>query len=146
MTSPRMREQLTERHEALVIQLAGVLLPGGEREPSATDVLRDGEWLRRAIAAHPPLATDLTAACAVAERIDGTPDAVARALFNDHPTEFECIALAVSAAYYMAPEVHASIGWPGQVRRYASALEAADDLDDGILNPMFESPPLHRQV
>lgn len=138
--------QLSPEHERFLVNLAGVLLPGDAQGPSAADVLRDGLWLHRAIAADPPLAERLVRACDSALQIGGSAEVIARTLFDEHPSEFEPVALAISSAYFMAPEVHASLGWPGQVRRFAGTLEAAEDLDDEIFGPMLESPPRYREV
>lgn len=137
---------LDEHQKALLVDLAGVLLPGTDRDPGAADVLKAGDWLQRAIAAHRPLQTDIGPALAVASLLEGPPETVARTLFTEHPAEFETLSLAISGAYYMVPEVHAALGWQGQTRRFASALEAADDLDDEIFGPMLESPSRYRTV
>ena len=60
------------------------------------------------------------------------------------PSALATIGLVASSAYYIAPEVHAALGYPGQQSRPATAEEEDDYLVDGLLQPVIDRGPVYR--
>jgi hypothetical protein len=50
------------------------------------------------------------------------------------------------AAYLMIPEVRTAIGYPGQRRHHPQFDEAANQITDGILDPVVERGPVYTPV
>ncbi|MCX4816495.1 hypothetical protein OG601_38470 [Streptomyces sp. NBC_01239] len=133
---------LTSAQSATLLALAAAVIPAGASEPAADAVLADGHWLGRAFAAEPRLEALVAHAC---DRLrDQDPLPALRSLASRHPAEFDALTTAVTGAYYMAPEVRAAIGYPGQIRRPAALTEAADDLEDDLIAPLLASGPRYR--
>ncbi|MGW0877497.1 hypothetical protein ACWD3Z_44615 [Streptomyces sp. NPDC002740] len=133
---------LTSVQSATLLALAGAIIPAGAREPAADAVLANGHWLGRGFAAEPQLEAVVAQAC---DRLrDEDPVPALRSLAAEHPTEFYALTTAVAGSYYMAPEVRAAIGYPGQIRRPAGLTEAVDDLEDDLIAPMLAGEPRYR--
>lgn len=136
--------RLTAEQRTTLLALSGALIPAGDREPAADEVLADGRYLERGFAAEPDLEQAVARAC---DRVGAQdPSAALRSMAEQDPALFEALTTLVAGAYYMAPEVRAAIGYPGQVPRPAGLTEAADELDEELIAPMAESAPRYRRV
>jgi hypothetical protein len=67
-----------------------------------------------------------------------------RALSAENPIAFEPLSSVLAGAYLMVPEIQAYVGYPGQGRNPASPTQIADELDDGLLDPVVGRGPIYR--
>jgi hypothetical protein len=44
----------------------------------------------------------------------------------------------------MVPEIQAHVGYPGQGRHPAAPTQIADELGDGLLDPVIDRGPIYR--
>ncbi|MCB1378545.1 MAG: hypothetical protein KDK89_09300 [Alphaproteobacteria bacterium] len=61
-----------------------------------------------------------------------------------HPVAFETLALLTSGAYVMAPEVLEILGYPVDRRNPAGPMDAADEYEAGILEPVINRGTFYR--
>ncbi len=61
-----------------------------------------------------------------------------RALHAEQPEQFQALSAVVAGAWLLIPAVRARIGYPGQRRDPARLEEAADQISDGILDPVLD--------
>jgi hypothetical protein len=66
-----------------------------------------------------------------------------RALHADQPRQFQALSAVVAGAWLLVPAVRARIGYPGQRRDPARLEEAADQISDGILDPVLARGPIY---
>lgn len=110
-------------------RLADQLIPGESGMPSASEAGAVGEYLDAVLAARPDLQAPLAAVTALDR--DGDPEG------------FAAITAAVTAAYYMNPEVAARVGYAGQ-RAIPFDPDHRDYLEDGLLDSVRSRPPVYR--
>lgn len=67
-----------------------------------------------------------------------------RALSVKDPSAFEPLSSVLAGAYLMIPEIQAYVGYPGQGRNPAPPTQIADELEDGLLDPVIERGPIYR--
>lgn len=82
----------------------------------------------------------------VIRRGTDAPDAAEwlRALSVEDPAAFEPLSSVLAGAYLMIPEIQAYVGYPGQGRNPAPPTQIADELEDGLLDPVIERGPIYR--
>lgn len=116
--------------------LADALLPGSEKSPAATD-LEDFEQLvsQAANALRGEIAGIRSAIEALPSSI--TRDSVAR-FSESSPKAFELVSLVLVGAYFMAASVKSVLGLPTGPRYAPSRMQIADELEDGLLDPVME--------
>ena len=73
------------------------------------------------------------------------PGREARRLHEEEPDAFSALSQIVSGAYYMNLKVRKRIGYPGQGNRKPFEDEADYDLRDGLLDPVIDRGPIHKQ-
>jgi hypothetical protein len=66
-----------------------------------------------------------------------------RRLAEDPESGFEELSTVLAGAYLMDPGVREAIGYPGQAQRQARFDEAAEQIMDGILEPVIERGPIY---
>jgi hypothetical protein len=124
--------------------IADVLIPAAGDNPAATAEPDYDAWLIRAVNARADAFDPITAVLA---RLDGaSPDAIdqaLRALHAGQPGQFQALSAVVAGAWLLVPAVRARIGYPGQKRDPARLEEAADQLSDGILDPVIARGPIY---
>jgi hypothetical protein len=121
------------------VRVADVLIParGEDLPPSATPDY--ALHLDRALAARDDAFESVTdAATRLAACDDDALDAELRALHAAGDTTFQALSAVVCGAYLTVPEVRARIGYPGQENRPAPFDQAAEEIMDGILDPVIE--------
>ncbi len=130
---------LAADERSALVRIADALIParGDDTAPSATpDYARH---LDRALAAR---GGDFDAVLGAAAELAGVDDAALldrlRALHASRDPAFEALSAIVCGAYLTVPEVRARIGYPGQVHRPAPFDQAAEEIMDGILDPVLE--------
>jgi hypothetical protein len=105
------------------------------------------DWLDRALAAR---SEAFLTAVALAQRFACTPTEellgeLKRFSVAD-PDGFHLLSSVVAGAYLMIPEVRRTIGYPGQRRHHAQFDEAANQIMDGILDPVVARGPIYTPV
>jgi hypothetical protein len=123
--------------DTLIAPSAGVPAPS-----AAPDYER---WLLRALAARRDVFDDVVNA-AVALHAEDDVGAAVRALAASDDARFGQLSTVVAGAYLMLPEVRRALGYPGQERKHAGFDEAAEEIMDGILDPVIERGPVFRVV
>jgi hypothetical protein len=69
-----------------------------------------------------------------------------RALQRERPAVFRPLSSVLAGAYLMIPEIRKQVNYPGQGRNPAPFDQAANELSDGILDPVLERGPIYRKV
>lgn len=138
--------QLTDAEVGTLRAIADVLIPASGNNPAATSEPAFDQWLARAVDARADAFDDITAVLA---QLDGaapdTIDQTLRALHADQPKLFQALSTVVAGAWLLVPAVRARIGYPGQRRDPARLEEAADQISDGILDPVIARGAIYTQ-
>jgi hypothetical protein len=120
--------------------LADVLIPAGTDLPSASQAGVAEEGLDSVLAARPDLIDPLRAL--LVQVAGQTPARAVASLQNDHPAQFGLLGELVAGAYFLNPQVRASIGYEGQSPR--PIAEEPDYLEDGLLESVIGRGPIYR--
>jgi hypothetical protein len=141
-TPPR---ELTTQERAALIAVADTLIaPSGDLSaPSRTPGYE--QWLDRALAARRDMFDAITESAIRLTSADTLPVAV-RELARSGPAEFSALSSVLAGAYLMVPEVRQAIGYPGQERKHPRFDEAADEIMDGILDPVIQRGSIYTVV
>jgi hypothetical protein len=130
--------QLTSAEVSTLRVIADVLIPASGGNPPATAEPDLNACLRRAVDAR---ADAFDAITAVLAQLDGAApdvtDQALRRLHADQPVTFQALSAVVAGAWLLIPAVRERIGYPGQRRDPARFEEAADQISDGILDPVI---------
>lgn len=120
------------------LAVADALIPAGDGGPQPSSVEKYAEWSERALAARADVFDDVIGALDRLRDIRG--DALAAALRDANETETGIWALmsVAAGAYLMVPAVRRQLGYPGQLPNPAPFDEAAEQIMDGILDPVLE--------
>jgi hypothetical protein len=136
--------QLTAAEVSTLRVIADVLIPASGDNPAATAEPDLDSWLRRAVDAR---ADAFDAITAVLAQLDGAaPDVTDQALRKLHaeqPMTFQALTAVIAGAWLLTPTVRERIGYPGQRRDPARFEEAADQISDGILDPVIARGPIY---
>lgn len=126
---------LSKSDIARLTALAGLLLPATEKLPAANAVAEFDALLAAALTASAIAPSEIGAAlAALPEPLDW---AGVRAFAGRNPAAFEALALIASGAYAMAPDVLNRLGFPADRRNPAGQMDAADEYETGILDPVL---------
>jgi hypothetical protein len=135
---------LTAAEVATLRAIADVLIPAAGDDPAATAEPEFDRWLARAVDAR---ADAFDAITAVLAQLDGaTPEATdeaLRTLYAGQSDVFQVVSAVVAGAWLMIPTVRERIGYPGQGGARARLEEAADQISDGILDPVLARGPVY---
>lgn len=127
--------------------IADVLIPAAGDGPAATAEPDFDSWLARAVDAR---ADSFGALNTVLTQLDGAApekiDATLRTLHADQPDVFQVVSAVVAGAWLMIPAVRDRIGYPGQGHARARLEEAADQISDGILDPVLARGPVYTRA
>jgi hypothetical protein len=128
--------QLTDAELGTLRAVADVLIPAAGDNPAATSEPDFDQWLARAADARADAFDGITAVLAQLDRTaPATIDHTLRALHADQPRQFQALSAVVAGAWLL--------GYPGQRRDPARLEEAADQISDGILDPVLARGPLY---
>src|SRR5678815_4258178 len=128
----------TER--AVLAGLADALIPAGEGFSSASEAGVAGQLLDEVLSVRPDLGAGLKKLLASA---NGKPAAEFLAeLQNVDPASFGLLAELVPGAYFLNPQVRASLGYHGQGPHPIDPRP--DYLDDGLLQSVIGRGPIYR--
>lgn len=124
--------------------IADILIPASGDNPAATSEPEFDAWLGCAMDAR---ADAFDAITAILARLDGAApeviDQALRTLHAEEPRQFQALSAVVAGAWLLVPAVRARIGYPGQRRDPARLEEAADQISDGILDPVIARGPVY---
>jgi hypothetical protein len=101
-------------------ELADTLIPAEDGMPSASEAGAVGEWLDAVLRVRPEFAGPLEAVSTSVDTVETLPER--------DPAGWGVLTAAVVAAYYMNPDVAASVGYTGQ-RAIPFDPDAPDYLD-----------------
>jgi len=128
------------KERALLGKLADVLIPAGDGLPSASAASVMGEGLDQVLAVRPELAAALKKVLACSSGSAPT-DAISQLKTKD-PSTFGLLAELVAGAYFLNPQVRASLGYDGQTAR---AIDPRPDyLEEGLLQSVIDRGPIYR--
>lgn len=135
-TPPR---ELSPEQRATLHRIADCLVPARGDDPSATQAPDYDQWLDRCIAAR---REDIELLVSTLERLvqlNGVDldQALRRLHADDAEGRFHLVSSIVAGAYLAGDEIRRRIGYPGQFRQPAKVDDAANELADGILDPVF---------
>jgi len=126
-------------HELTTLRaISDVLIPASGSNPAATSEPEFDACLSRALDAR---ADAFEAITGVLGKLGGATTEVIgqtlRALHAEQPAVFQALSSVAAGAWLLAPTVRTRIGYPGQRRDPARLEEAADEISDGILDPVI---------
>lgn len=122
--------------------LADLLMPATAKLPAAGSVKEYESLVATAIdAASVPLDDFRSALAALPVSLDWP---ALRSFAASHPKQFETLSLIASGAYVMAPDLLNRLGFPAERRNPAGPMDAADEYETGILEPVVNRGPVFR--
>ena len=122
-------------------------MPGGSVGPPPSELPGYASWLDRALAARRDVFEHIVAlAVDVADHPDGKRYAELERRSSRSAGGFDELSSVLAGAYLMHPDVREAIGYPGQAHRVPRFDEAAEQILDGILDPVIERGPVYRDV
>ena len=132
---------LDPSRRALLVAVAGHLIPAAHGMPSAAEVVGD-ERLRFVLSARP----DLRGPLGEALRPELGDDPVARlvVLERDEPDRHAALVLVVVGAYYTDREVRDRLGYPGQQAKTLRSWEVPDYIEEGLIDEVLSRGPVWR--
>lgn len=136
--------RLTPETRALFGQIADLLIPAYKQFPTATAVGVHGKLLDEVLQFRPDIAEEFLRGLAKIEA--GTLSADLNTLYRQDPEAFNAIGLAASGGYYMAQEVRAALGYPGQESLTYNPHEVPDYLVDHMLERVSRRGSLYRST
>lgn len=138
-----MTEQILDaRQIGRLVDLADILMPAAHGLPAPSTIGTFGALLQSAVTACGIAVDDVrTALAALPNHLDWES---VRSFQGSRPADFDTLALVASGAYVMAPEVLGRLGFPIDRRNPAGTLDAADEYETGILEPVLGRGPVYR--
>lgn len=135
---------LTDAEREALIQVADVLVGDTGELPPPSAAPGFAAALDVALAARDDAFEDIVAAATALYGEDGPALDSVRKLAADEPDTFQPLSAVLGGAYLLLPEVGRTIGYPGQVRSHPRFDEAAEEITNGILDPVIERGPVYR--
>lgn len=137
--------ELTAQQRAVLDAVGDLLIPGAEGDPAFTAAPGIQDQVRTALAARAEqfavVTSTLDGLAPVDDGLAGRLQAL-HAGGSEGDGRFVLLSSVVAGAYLLVPEVRQRIGYPGQHRDPAGIEEAADELSDGILDPVVDRGPI----
>lgn len=135
-------DKITPQMRSLFGRIADMLIPAYKQFPSASDVGVHQKLLDDVLTFRPDIAESFLRGL---ERTD--PDALSisiNKLSREDSEAFNALTLAASGGYYMAPEVRAVLGYPGQESVSYNPHEVADYLTNHTLERVMLRGAIYR--
>jgi hypothetical protein len=122
--------------------VADVLIPKGDRMPSASEAGVAARWLDEVLRLRPDFGPPLAA---LLDHMNGLDPAtsVARVREED-PAGFAVLAEVVAGGYFLNPEVRSAIGYPGQQSVPIEHEEPPDYEQDGLIASVIARGRIYR--
>ena len=124
---------LDERTREGLAKVLDLLLPGGERLPSARSVDVQGALLDRVLRADPRL---FDAVRSVGDAAAGSDTCTLADLESWAGNRVESVVFALTSAYYICPQVLEALRYPGQARRPVSQATPEESYSEELLAPV----------
>lgn len=140
----RAPRQLSPEEWATLEAVADCLVPASGESPKASDAPGYRDWVGRALAARAEHFDVVVAALASLFALAASELRVRlEAMHGEQPEQFAVLSSVVAGAYLMVPVVREQIGYPGQGGAAPRMDEAAEQLEDGILDPVVARGPIY---
>ena len=127
-----------------LIPIADLLIPAGERMPSASQAGALSDGLADVLRARPDLGPPLDEARRAAGSLEA--DRVLDELADRNPQLLTTVQLAIAAAYYSRPRVRAALDYDGQVPVPVNMDDFEQIVSEGLLDPVLERGDRYRKV
>ncbi|MFZ0013795.1 MAG: hypothetical protein WAL25_06715, partial [Acidimicrobiia bacterium] len=137
-----MRPRVSEATRHRLETLGDHLIPEAHGMPAASTMDVGTSQLDVVLASRPDLAPLLEEALGAAEIQD--PDEFLEGLAEDL---YGAVTLAIVAGYYMHPEIHRLIGYPGQVPKDAQRISEREIYQEGLMElaqKVIDRGPIYR--
>lgn len=137
---------LTAEEWVVLEAVADILIPAYGASPAASMAPDFRSWARRALTAR---AEHFDTIGEALRDLGGlVSDATAlraglRSMSTEQPEHFAVLSSVIAGAYVMVPLVKEQIGYPGQGGAAPRVDEAAEQLEDGILDPVIARGPIY---
>ncbi len=122
-----------------LLRVADCLIPESGPNPKPSDAEQYPAYLQLALAARADVIDTVVAG---AVKLADVPDdelwAALKQLWAEDKSTFDPMSSVVAGAYFMTPQVKALIGYPGQHRDPAPLDQAAEELGNGLMDPVLE--------
>jgi hypothetical protein len=129
---------LTDGEREALHRVADALIPAVGDRPAPSQLDGYDAWLDRALAArHDAFEAVVASALKVTALADESLLVSLKQFDACDPEGFHLLSSVVAGAYLMVPEVRRAISYPGQRRHRPRFDEAADQIMDGILDPVI---------
>jgi hypothetical protein len=139
------RPSVSERVRKGLEIIGDHLIPEAHGMPAASAMEVGRSQLDVVLSSRPDLAPLLERAFT-----DASPDDAAgfvSALRRDDPTAYDAVTLTIVAGYYMHPEVHRLIGYPGQIPKDVQRMTEAEIYQEGLMDlaqKVIDRGPIYR--
>lgn len=117
--------------------IADVLIPATDRYPAGSAEQGFDQMLLRATDARADAFSVLTEIAREAPTAAGELESYLRKLHDHEPARFQVVSAVVTESWLLTESVRDRIGYHGQQRHPAGLEDAANDLMDGILEPVL---------
>lgn len=125
-------------------EVASILLPGDDHSPSAGSITDLEQLIVAAAQAIGPEEAALRSAVkALPEEL--TWDSL-KAFSESDPTDFELVSTVAAGAYFMAPAVLTSIGYPQGPRKAPRNDQVVEELETGVLDQVMARESMVREI
>ncbi len=138
----RAPRTLAPEEFAALRRAADILIPATDEHPAATGEAGFDDLLPRALDARAD-AFDAIVAAAAAMPTGESVESFLRGLHDGDPQVFQALSAVIAEAWLLTPAVRERIGYHGQQRHPAGFEDAANDLGDGILDPVVAMEDEH---
>lgn len=121
------------------------LIPEAHGMPAASTMQVGTSQLDVVLGSRPDLAPLLEAALSDADL--GDVDTFIATLAEENPAGYDAMTLAIVAGYYMHPEVHRLIGYPGQVPKDVQRMGEHEIYQEGLMDlaqKVIDRGPIYR--
>jgi hypothetical protein len=129
---------ITGDEQAALLRIADALIPARGEDAAPSDIAEYQRHLELALAARDDAFGAVTRLAVVLGALDdGQLDRELRALHARADDGFQALSAIVCGAYLTVPEVRTRIGYPGQENRPPPFDQAAEEIMNGILDPVI---------
>lgn len=139
-----IRQTITDATRHALEKLGDYLIPEAHGMPAASAMDVGTSQLDIVLTSRPDLAPTLEQALGSADVTD--PEGFMKALEAD-PEAYAAVTLAIVAGYYMHPEVHRLIGYPGQVAKDVQRMGEREVYQEGLMElaqKVIDRGPIYR--
>ena len=144
-----IRPSVSDNTRRALEAIGDFLIPEAHGMPAASTMDVGTSQLDIVLASRPDLAPTLDRALGetvLDTALDKVADVVAELEAND-PDGYDAVTLAIVAGYYMHPEIHRLIGYPGQVPKDVQRMGEREIYQEGLMElaeKVIERGPIYR--